>query len=96
MCLFDYNLSLIRLLVSFIQKQVLFKNMYFHCKYSMIINYCSSRKKFVSHGERHKEAWDPKGEATKLVGNQNGGPNFVESNIFCWVLFKFLAVFRRN
>ena len=62
----------------------------------MIINYCSSRKKFVSHGERYKEAWDPKGEATKLVGNQNGGPNFVESNIFCWVLFKFLAVFRRN
>ena len=55
----------------------------------MIINYWSSRKNFVSHGERHKEAWDPKGEATKLVGNQNGGPNLLKATFAAGSFFSF-------
>ena len=43
----------------------------------------------MSHDERQKVAWDPKGEATKLVGNQNGGPNLLKATCSAGFFFSF-------
>lgn len=43
-----------------------------------------NRKNFLPLGKRQKEAWDPKGETTTPVENQNGGPN---ESMCCFSVF---------